>query len=153
MRGSTFLAAAFCAAPAGASAGAAGEPEPKGSLPPPGTYLLDPPHTFVYFDARHKVVGLVRGRFDKSSGTVVVVQQRRVRAEPKLTTRLGQTTPSLWSFRARIVSPNGAPVVRGALTRVARDQTTLRECMSFSPSANPRPPGSEPGAHSTHLTR
>jgi len=41
-------------------------------LPPPGTYTLDPPHTFVYFDARHKVVGLIRGRFDKASGTVVV---------------------------------------------------------------------------------
>src|SRR3954447_4328837 len=33
------------------------------ALPAPGTYGLDPPHTFVYFAARHLVVGMVRGRF------------------------------------------------------------------------------------------
>ena len=43
-------------------------------LPVPGTYELDPPHTFAYFDARHLVVGLVRGRFDKTTGTITVAQ-------------------------------------------------------------------------------
>ena len=41
-------------------------------LPAPGTYTLDAPHTFVYFTARHKVVGQVRGRFDRTAGTIVV---------------------------------------------------------------------------------
>jgi len=50
----------LCAAPAGA--GAQGAPGPTGGLPPPGTYTLDPPHTFVYFDARHKLVGLASTR-------------------------------------------------------------------------------------------
>jgi len=40
--------------------------------PLPGRYELDPPHTFAYFDARHQVVGLVRGRFDKIAGTITV---------------------------------------------------------------------------------
>lgn len=53
---------------------AAGGQAGAGSLPPPGTYALDPPHTFVYFSARHKVVGLVRGRFDTATGTVVVAK-------------------------------------------------------------------------------
>jgi len=44
------------------------------ALPAPGSYALDPPHTFVYFAAQHKVVGMVRGRFDKVSGSIVVVK-------------------------------------------------------------------------------
>jgi polyisoprenoid-binding protein YceI len=39
-------------------------------LPPPGPYKIDPAHSFAYFGARHHVVGLVRGRFDKVTGTV-----------------------------------------------------------------------------------
>ncbi len=46
--------------------------EGEARLPAPGTYRLDPPHTFVYFSARHKVVGMVRGRFDATAGTAVV---------------------------------------------------------------------------------
>ena len=42
------------------------------SLPPAGEYAVDPTHTFVYFAARHQVVGTVRGRFDKFSGRVTV---------------------------------------------------------------------------------
>lgn len=42
--------------------------------PAPGTYSLDPPHTFIYFAARHLVVGMVRGRFDKITGTLVVAK-------------------------------------------------------------------------------
>jgi polyisoprenoid-binding protein YceI len=41
-------------------------------LPSVGTYTIDPPHTFAYFSARHEIVGLVRGRFDKISGTMVI---------------------------------------------------------------------------------
>src|SRR5690242_1180876 len=42
------------------------------TLPARGTYQLDPPHTFIYFAARHLVVGMVRGRFDRAMGTVFV---------------------------------------------------------------------------------
>lgn len=45
----------------------AGTPAPR--LPPPGAYILDPPHTFITFAAQHKVVGIVRGRFDRMTGT------------------------------------------------------------------------------------
>lgn len=48
----------------------AATPAPR--LPAPGTYELDPPHTFVYFTAQHKIVGKVRGRFDKVTGTLTV---------------------------------------------------------------------------------
>jgi polyisoprenoid-binding protein YceI len=42
------------------------------TLPAPGTYKIDPVHSFSYFGARHHVVGLVRGRFDKVTGTFTV---------------------------------------------------------------------------------
>ena len=41
-------------------------------LPPAGIYQVDSDHTFAYFGARHHVVGLVRGRFDKVTGTLTV---------------------------------------------------------------------------------
>jgi len=44
------------------------------ALPTPGTYEVDPDHSFAYFGARHHVVGLVRGRFDKVSGTITASQ-------------------------------------------------------------------------------
>lgn len=44
------------------------------ALPAPGKYEIDPVHTFAYFGARHHVVGLVRGRFDKVTGTITVAQ-------------------------------------------------------------------------------
>ena len=40
------------------------------ALPPPGTYQIDPVHSFAYFSAWHHIVGVVRGRFDKVSGTI-----------------------------------------------------------------------------------
>lgn len=40
------------------------------ALPSPGTYKVDPDHSFVYFSAWHHVVGVVRGRFDKVTGTI-----------------------------------------------------------------------------------
>lgn len=54
------------------SARAASPEQP--ALPPPGTYTIDPDHTFVYFGAWHHIVGLVRGRFDKTTGTITVSQ-------------------------------------------------------------------------------
>jgi polyisoprenoid-binding protein YceI len=39
-------------------------------LPPPATYKVDPNHSFVYFSAWHHIVGVVRGRFDKVTGTI-----------------------------------------------------------------------------------
>jgi polyisoprenoid-binding protein YceI len=39
-------------------------------LPTPGSYKIDPVHSFAYFGARHHVVGLVRGRFEKMNGTI-----------------------------------------------------------------------------------
>jgi len=44
-------------------------------LPAPGAYKIDPAHSFAYFGARHHVVGLVRGRFDKVTGTITVAQE------------------------------------------------------------------------------
>jgi len=43
-------------------------------LPPPGTYSIDPIHTFVSFSAWHHIVGVVRGRFDKTTGTITVAK-------------------------------------------------------------------------------
>jgi polyisoprenoid-binding protein YceI len=50
------------------------KPETASALPPPGTYEIDPVHSFVYFGAWHHVVGLVRGRFDHTTGTITVAQ-------------------------------------------------------------------------------
>jgi polyisoprenoid-binding protein YceI len=44
------------------------------TLPAPGTYQIDPVHSFVYFGAWHHLVGLVRGRFDTTTGTITVSQ-------------------------------------------------------------------------------
>lgn len=44
------------------------------TLPAPGTYTIDPVHSFTYFGAWHHVVGLVRGRFEKVEGTITVSQ-------------------------------------------------------------------------------
>jgi len=49
-------------------------PVAKG-LPAAGTYTIDPAHSFAYFGARHHVVGLVRGRFDKVTGTIAVAKE------------------------------------------------------------------------------
>jgi polyisoprenoid-binding protein YceI len=42
-------------------------------LPPPASYQVDPIHSFVYFSAWHHVVGTVRGRFEKVTGTITAV--------------------------------------------------------------------------------
>jgi polyisoprenoid-binding protein YceI len=53
-------------------------PSAASELPPPGTYKIDPVHTFVYFSAWHHVVGTVRGRFDKTTGTITVARDPAV---------------------------------------------------------------------------
>ncbi len=72
-----ILAVAFAAPPGvGAHGGPGGGGRSAagsvGSVPPAGVYSLDPPHTFVCFSAQHLVVGRVRGRFDKATGTITV---------------------------------------------------------------------------------
>jgi polyisoprenoid-binding protein YceI len=57
----------ICAEPSASAAAAQ-------ALPAPGTYWIDPNHSFAYFGASHHVVGLVRGRFDKVAGTITVSQ-------------------------------------------------------------------------------
>ena len=44
---------------------------PTSSIPAPSTYKVDPMHSFAYFGAWHHIVGLVRGRFDKVTGTII----------------------------------------------------------------------------------
>jgi polyisoprenoid-binding protein YceI len=41
-------------------------------LPGPGTYVIDPDHSFAFFSAWHHIVGRVRGRFDKVTGFITV---------------------------------------------------------------------------------
>ena len=56
-----------------AAAGYSAEPDQKMAaqvLPVPGIYEIDADHSFAYFGARHHVIGLVRGRFDKIGGTI-----------------------------------------------------------------------------------
>jgi polyisoprenoid-binding protein YceI len=71
---SICLAPAMNAATPGGSASANADSMQKTmkspALPVPGTYKVDSNHSFAYFGARHHVVGLVRGRFDKVTGTI-----------------------------------------------------------------------------------
>jgi polyisoprenoid-binding protein YceI len=41
-------------------------------LPPPGSFQIDPVHTFVTFRAQHLVVGRVQGQFETVSGTITI---------------------------------------------------------------------------------
>jgi polyisoprenoid-binding protein YceI len=62
-------------AEAGRTGASAEKEKPEASaLPAPGTYQIDPVHSFVYFAAWHHIVGLVRGRFDNTTGTITVAQ-------------------------------------------------------------------------------
>lgn len=45
------------------------------ALPAPGTYKIDPDHSFAYFSAWHHIVGRVRGRFDKVTGAITVAKE------------------------------------------------------------------------------
>jgi polyisoprenoid-binding protein YceI len=44
------------------------------SIPAAGTYTVDPLHSFTYFGAWHHIVGLVRGRFEKVTGTITAAK-------------------------------------------------------------------------------
>jgi polyisoprenoid-binding protein YceI len=81
--GVLLIGASLVACGGGAANVVPAPPEPGGhpgegpasdALPAPGTYELDPPHTFIVWAAKHEVVGTVRGRFDKIAGTLVVGQ-------------------------------------------------------------------------------
>jgi polyisoprenoid-binding protein YceI len=50
-------------------------PSSMAPLPEPGTYMIDPIHSFAYFGAWHHIVGLVRGRFDKVTGTISATKE------------------------------------------------------------------------------
>ena len=54
----------------GGTAEAFAAPSGMPPLPAAGTYQVDPMHSFAYFGAWHHIVGLVRGRFDKVTGTI-----------------------------------------------------------------------------------
>jgi polyisoprenoid-binding protein YceI len=41
-------------------------------VPTSGVYTIDPVHTFVGFSAQHEIVGRVRGRFERVTGTVTI---------------------------------------------------------------------------------
>ncbi len=43
--------------------------------PSSGVYAIDPVHTFVGFSAQHLVVGRVRGRFERVTGTVSIAEE------------------------------------------------------------------------------
>ena len=63
----------LCCLTAGAGYAQANAPQ-KGTpeLPGVGDYKIDPDHSFAYFSAWHHIVGRVRGRFDKVTGTIAV---------------------------------------------------------------------------------
>ena len=41
-------------------------------LPREGAYAIDTPHTFVLWRAQHQEVGRVHGRFDRTTGTIMI---------------------------------------------------------------------------------
>jgi polyisoprenoid-binding protein YceI len=81
--GSGVLLFAICTAPSISAPAVEGPAKPTDkkmtapALPATGSYEIDPVHTFAYFGARHQVVGLVRGRFEKVTGTITVAQDPR----------------------------------------------------------------------------
>jgi polyisoprenoid-binding protein YceI len=47
----------------------------RAPLPESGTYNIDSAHSFAYFGAWHHIVGLVRGRFNKVTGTISAAKE------------------------------------------------------------------------------
>jgi polyisoprenoid-binding protein YceI len=76
--GALFFAMSAAPLSNAAAMGLPAQPDPNRpaakELPAAGTYKIDPDHSFAYFGARHHVVGLVRGRFDKVTGTINATQ-------------------------------------------------------------------------------
>src|SRR4051794_39375996 len=50
-------------------------PSPQQQLPPPGTWLFDPPHTAIRFIAKHVGMANVHGRFEKFEGNIYVAER------------------------------------------------------------------------------
>ena len=50
----------------------AASPQGQPALPAAGAYKIDPVHSFAFFSAWHHIVGVVRGRFEKVTGTITV---------------------------------------------------------------------------------
>ncbi|MFJ4846398.1 MULTISPECIES: YceI family protein [unclassified Streptomyces] len=50
-------------------------PSPGLELPPPGTWLFDPPHTAIRFIAKHVGMAHVHGRFDRFEGGIRVAER------------------------------------------------------------------------------
>ncbi|CAL9562632.1 Protein YceI [Streptomyces sp. enrichment culture] len=48
------------------------QPAPQQELPPPGTWLFDPPHTAIRFIAKHVGMAHVHGRFTRFDGSIRV---------------------------------------------------------------------------------
>lgn len=65
-----LLLALILALPVGTTHAQQSQRPTASTLPPPGAYKIDSDHSFAYFGARHHVFGLVRGRFDKVTGTI-----------------------------------------------------------------------------------
>jgi polyisoprenoid-binding protein YceI len=47
-------------------------PQTAGTLPPPGTYVIDPTHSSLNFVVRHLLASKVRGSFTEFEGTIVI---------------------------------------------------------------------------------
>jgi polyisoprenoid-binding protein YceI len=50
-------------------------PSPQQQLPPPGTWLFDPPHMAIRFIAKHVGMANVHGRFDKFEGNLYIAER------------------------------------------------------------------------------
>jgi polyisoprenoid-binding protein YceI len=48
------------------------------ALPAPGTFIIDPAHTYVGFIARHLMVAKVRGQFTAFTGSITVAENQAV---------------------------------------------------------------------------
>ena len=77
----------------------------------PGTYDIDPVHTFISFSAQHMIVGRVRGRFEKAEGV-------------SLSLDLGGTAPPIAGKPMRIAFQARAAVRRAqfGMTRELLDE-------------------------------
>lgn len=54
---------------------------PPATLPAPGTFIIDPAHTYVGFIARHLMVAKVRGQFTEYTGSITVTENQAPRVE------------------------------------------------------------------------
>ncbi|WP_127355547.1 YceI family protein [Actinacidiphila soli] len=50
-------------------------PSPQAELPPPGTWLFDPPHTAIRFIAKHVGMANVHGRFERFEGSIRIADR------------------------------------------------------------------------------